>query len=222
MVLHGAVRAVVVLFIAVVVLRLFGWSSEPRDILTVARPALLIGVLPAVWARRDRSRFGSALSQWVWAWAAAFVSAVLAIAAGVQGAPLAGLVFAALVGGSIVAVPAWAVATGANDLNASSGTPRRSVPRAVTTLVAIGGAAALLAVPIAVGAWQASIEWSGCFLNCHQPDHVAAFGWAVAACALFIDVIVWGVTAWRGFPSVLTRAAAVPLVVVAAGAFLMS
>ena len=89
------------------------------------------------------------------------------------------------------------------------------------TLVTVGGIAALLAVPIAVLAWEATIEWSGCFLSCRAPNHVAAVCLAAAAGVLLVDVIVWGMAAWHRFPRMLTSTAAVPLIVSAAAAYLM-
>lgn len=77
----------------------------------------------------------------------------------------------------------------------------------------VGGVAALLVVPLVLLGWLASIAWSGCFLECKQPDHVAAVRLAAGAGVLLIDLVAWGVAAWRRFPRVLTGIAAVPLVV---------
>ncbi|GGB15039.1 hypothetical protein GCM10011492_00890 [Flexivirga endophytica] len=218
----GAVRAAGVLLFAVVALWLFGWEGGPRDAVMAVRPVLLVAVVPAVWARLDRRLLGAVAAEWVWARAAAFVAVVAATAGVLQGWPIIIDALLAVIAGAIVAVPAWAAIAGIGRVDVSQQSVSRPVSRAAMTLVATGGVAALLAAPVAALLFTAYIQWTGCFLACQEPNRAAGLALAVIAAVLIGDVIAWGVAAWRRFPRVLTNVAAVPVIVAAVLAFLVS
>ncbi|XAS75741.1 hypothetical protein V3G39_13915 [Dermatophilaceae bacterium Sec6.4] len=218
--MRGAVRAGGVFLVALIGMWALGWRWE-MDASLAARPALFIVVLEVIWARIDTARLGPVASEWVWAHAAIWVAAGVSVAALLRGMPV--IVIVALVAGVAagVAVPAWAAVGGAHRTQASMDGPSRPVSAAAMTVVTVGGVAALLVVPLVVLGWLATIAWTGCFIECKQPDHFAAVRLAAGAGVLLIDLVAWGMAAWRRFPRVLTGIAAVPLVVGAAAVYLM-
>ena len=214
----AAVRAAGVLLVALIGSWLTWWQWE-LDASVAARPALFVVLLTVLWARADRKRLGAVAGEWLWAGAAIWVAVVVAVVSLLRGGNPDLLALVALVSGAAVAIPAWAaVAVGRRPPAGSGATPRPVSAGAMTT-VTVGGVATLLAIPIAVLGLEASFAWSGCFLECREPDHGAALAWAAAATVLIVDIGVWGVAAWRRFPAVLTGAATLPLVVCAVAAY---
>lgn len=215
---HGAVRAGGLLLSAPIGIWLLAWHWDLDTPMTM-RPVIFIAAVSAAWARIDGARLGRNATEWVWARASAWIVAATMIIAAVREWPVFAIVLVALVAGAGVAVPAWASVGGALRPVPAGRPP---VSRAAMTSATVGGVSALLIVPIAVLAWQSTIEWSGCFLACREPNRVAALGLAAAAGVLLLDVIAWGFAAWRRFPRLLTGMAVVPLLACTAVACLLT
>lgn len=213
---HTAIRAAALLLVAIV--GSWRWDLRPA----AARPLLVIVIVitSIVWARIDLKRLEPGLAEWVWARAAAGLAVSVLIIGLVRGwQPVAAALVAGIAGTAVV-VPAWAVVASDRPQDPREGL-QPPVSRAAMTWVTVIGMTLLLAAPIAVLAFEALIEWNGCFISCRTPDHPAAVILAAVVGVLLIDLIVWGVAAWRRFPRLLTAAAAAPLLTCVAATYLV-
>lgn len=217
----GAIRGVVVLAAGLVVGWVLGGGSWGIDFTEVGLWILVVAILPAVWAHVDSRRLGIVATEWIWAHAAAWAAVGVMLCALLSGRRMTYVVLAAWLAAACVAVPAWSsVRIGTEHREQVRSTQRPLSAGAMTALTA-GGIGVYLLPPVAVLAFTGSIAWTGCFLKCQAPQHLAAVGWLTLSGLILVDVILWGVASWRRFPSRLTCIAAIPLVLYAVAAHLL-
>lgn len=217
----GAVRGVVVLVVAFAVGWFLGGRPWDLEFTEVGLWVLVVAIVPAVWARADSRRHGTVATEWIWAHAAAWAAAGVLVSTLLSGWRMRYVLLAACLATACVAVPAWSsVRIGARPRDPAVGA-QRPLPVVAMTLVTTGGVGVFLLPPIVALGFGAQTAWTGCFLECQEPRHLAAVGWLAVAGVFLVDVVLWALASWRRFPGRLTCAAAIPLVLYAVTAYLL-